>query len=169
MPTTTAYDNLDELLFALFDENPDFDDEQASQLAIAELNLQEHGDFLGPALKMYAHYVRRHRARGREDMAFGARAVRATINVRPEHDPRRNRTLLESKFWVPVPGKKEGREVLWETATITDHELRISYLESQIKGFQITISRHEWAINTIASRGVFCLGDIEDLVIPDIP
>lgn len=172
MPTVT-FESLEELLLSIIEDHPTIDSEDAGIRALQELGIdpmeQDAGSLLVPAVRMYAHHVRRQRARNREDVAFGSRAPRATISVSPEHDPRRNRTLMESKFWIPIPGKREGREVTWADATVEDHELRIAHLENQVRGFQITMARHQWAIDTINSRGVFRLGDIADLVIPDIP
>ena len=59
---------------------------------------------------------------------------------------------------VIVPGK---RYVLWKDMTIKDHEARITGLEKDKRGIQLTIRRHEWAIREImAHEGATCLGDI---------
>lgn len=55
-------------------------------------------------------------------------------------------------------GKKEI--AVWGTATVEQHQQRITLLSSQVKGFHDTIRRHKDAIAAIEKARVKCLNDL---------
>jgi len=52
--------------------------------------------------------------------------------------------------------------VLWDTATVDDHEKRIAYQLTLRNGIDRDIEKHRWAIQQITAAGVTCLADLNE-------
>lgn len=54
----------------------------------------------------------------------------------------------------------DGRRIAWGTATVAQHEERITFLARYRNGITATIDRHTQAISAIRAAGVTCLAEI---------
>ena len=120
---------------------------------------------LVPLLSEYLAGMLRDRTREIERSAFINLAEQRTGTllpvVRPSKDPDASKLakLAKDRF-----ARGDGSEVAWLQATKSDHNMRISYLDSMRRrfndGINDTISRHRKAIEIIEAHGVTCLADI---------
>lgn len=116
--------------------------ERVQNVIRSEVRKAEEGTFASPA--------------GRPGRT--AQAIRSQTGKLPALD--NIELLLTLPVLVPVAGRT-AQSVAWGAMTAADHKARIGSLRSQQDSLQVTIKRHEWAIDEIAKHKVTCLNEID--------
>jgi hypothetical protein len=111
---------------------------------------------LKPLLRQRVSIIRRNMTR-QVERAVGRISSAKTLGPQDPDQLLARKELLRAGFFA---GK--GRWVSWAEATVQDHRDRIDFLKSYQVGISKTIKLHEESVRLIESRGVSCLGEIED-------
>lgn len=132
------------------------DDNAVVNALIKQTSPDELIRLVKPLIRQHVSVIRRNMTRQIE-RAVGRLSVARTTGPQLPEQIMARKHLLESGFFAA-----KGRWVSWAEATVRDHRDRIEFLKSYQAGISKTIKLHEESVKLIESRGVSCLGEIED-------